>query len=69
MPAAIAAGVCAAVLVEIWVRLAWDDSRGKPGFFLSDPVKGQRLASSYDGWFAGVPAHTNALGFRDTREY
>lgn len=63
------AAIFAALLVEMWVRSAWDESRGKPGFFLSDPVRGQRLASNYDGWFAGVPAHTNSLGFRDTREY
>lgn len=69
LPAAIAAAVVAAVAIEIFVRLAWDESRGRPGFFLSDPVRGQRLAANYDGWFAGVPAHTNALGFRDSRNY
>ena len=67
--ATVVAAVFAAMLVEIWVRISWDDSRGRPGFFLSDPVRGQRLAANYDGWFAGVPAHTNSLGFRDTREY
>jgi hypothetical protein len=67
--AAAVATVVSLIGIEIWVRSAWDDSRGRPGFFLSDPVRGQRLASNYDGWFAGVPAHTNALGFRDTREY
>ena len=69
---AIAAGVAGGVsliAIEIWVRSAWDESRGRPGFFLSDPVRGQRLAANYDGWFAGVPARTNSLGFRDTREY
>jgi hypothetical protein len=30
---------------------------------------GQRLMPGYDGWFAGVPVHTNSLGFRDSREY
>ena len=69
LPAAMVAVVVAAVAVEIFVRLSWDDARGTPGFFLSDPVLGQRLAANYDGWFAGVPAHTNALGFRDTRNY
>ena len=63
------AGVLSLIAIEVWVRSAWDESRGRPGFFLSDPVRGQRLASNYDGWFAGVPAHTNSLGFRDTREY
>ena len=61
--------VIGALAIEIWVRMAWDSSRGTPGFFLSDPVRGQRLAANYDGWFAGVPAHTNALGFRDSRNY
>jgi len=63
------AGVVCAIAIEIWVRSTWDESRGRPGFFISDPVLGQRLAANYDGWFAGVPAHTNSLGFRDTREY
>ena len=63
------AGLASMIAIEIWVRAAWDDSRGRPGFFLSDPVLGQRLPAGYDGWFAGVPAHTNSLGFRDTREY
>jgi len=71
---AVAVATCVAtfislVAIEIWVRMAWDESRGTPGFFLSDPVLGQRLAANYDGWFAGVPARTNSLGFRDIREY
>lgn len=69
LPATLAAMLVAAIAIEIWVRLAWDESRGRPGFFVSDPVLGQRLASNYDGWFAGVPVHTNALGFRDPRNY
>lgn len=69
LPATLVGLLLGAIAIEIWVRAAWDDSRGKPGFFLSDPVLGQRLAPNYDGWFAGVPAHTNTLGFRDTREY
>ena len=63
------AGLVSLIAIEIWVRSAWDESRGRPGFFLSDPVRGQRLAANYDGWFAGAPAHTNSLGFRDTRDY
>jgi lysophospholipase L1-like esterase len=59
----------AAIAVEAWVRLTWDPRRGAPGFFLSDPARGQRLAPGYDGWFAGVPVRINSLGFRDTREY
>jgi len=68
-PAAVLASLLSALVVEIWVRANWDDQRGTPGFYLSDPVLGQRLAPGYDGWFAGVPVRINALGFRDEREY
>lgn len=57
------------VLIEAWVRVRWDSKRGTPGFFLSDPVRGNRLAPGYQGWFAGVPVRINSLGFRDWREY
>jgi hypothetical protein len=56
-------------MVEIAVRARWDPFRGRPGLFISDPVRTERLSDHYDGWFAGVPVRTNALGFRDTREY
>lgn len=56
-------------LIELWVRMRWDDRQGRPGFFLTDANRGQRLAPGYDGWFAGVPVKINALGFRDRREY
>lgn len=69
LPAIVAALVAAMALVEAWVRLQWDERRGRPGFYLSDPVLGQRLAPGYDGWFAGVPVRINSLGFRDEREY
>jgi lysophospholipase L1-like esterase len=69
IPAMLLAMLAAMVLVEAWVRLRWDPHRGTPGFYVSDPVLGQRLAPGYDGWFAGVPVHINALGFRDTRDY
>lgn len=69
LPAVIVAVVMSAALVEIWVRLSWHERRGEPGFYLSDPVLGQRLAPGYTGWFAGVPVRTNSLGFRDDREY
>lgn len=61
--------VVAMVLIEAWVRLRWDDTKGTPGFFLTDAVRGQRLAPGYDGWFAGVPVRINTLGFRDRRNY
>jgi len=55
--------------VEAWVRLTWDPKKGRPGFFVSDPERVERLAPNYDGWFAGVPVHINSLGFRDPRDY
>lgn len=67
--AAIVAAVLSAIAVELWVRMSWDDRRGHPGFYLSDPVLGQRLSPGYEGWFAGVPVRINALGFRDQRDY
>ena len=59
----------AAIGIESWVRLSWDETRGMPGFYVSDPVLGIRLNPGYDGWFAGVPARINTLGFRDNRDY
>lgn len=55
--------------LEAWVRVRWDEKRGTPGLFVSDPVRGEKLAADYTGWFAGVPGRLNRLGFRDTREY
>ena len=69
LPAGLISGLLFAILIEVWVRLSWDEKKGTPGFFVSDPVRGQRLGENYDGWFAGVPVHTNSLGFRATREY
>ena len=69
LPATIVAGLVSVMLVETWVRLQWDEKRGTPGFFLADPVRGNRLAPGYRGFFAGVPVHINSLGFRDSREY
>jgi hypothetical protein len=69
VPALFAAGLVAASGVEVWVRATWDARQGRPGFFLSDATRGQRLAPGYDGWFAGVPVHINSLELRDPREY
>jgi hypothetical protein len=69
VPALIVAGVALAAAVEVWVRATWDPHKGRPGFFLSDARRGQRLAAGYDGWFAGVPVHINGLELRDSREY
>ena len=69
IPVFVAAMVVVAAGVEVWVRLRWDPKNGQPGLFLSDPVRGQRFAANYDGWFAGIPVHINNLGFRDPRDY
>jgi len=69
LPASVIALVIVAAGIEAWVRLRWDPKNGQPGLFISDPVRGQRLAANYDGWFAGVPVRTNNLGFRDPRDY
>ena len=63
------AAVVSVVLIEAWVRNSWDETRGTPGFYVSDPVRGQRLRTGYRGWFAGVPVEVNGLGFRDRRDY
>jgi hypothetical protein len=55
--------------IEVWTRATWNPKRGKPGFYLSDPIRHQRLAPNYRGWFGGVPVRINSLGFRDSREY
>jgi len=69
VPAALVGVLVAQGAMELWVRARWDPRRGRPGFFLSDPIRGQRLAAGYDGWFAGVPVHINSLELRDPREY
>ncbi len=69
VPAGAFAALLAVIIVEMWVRWSWDERRGRPGFYVSDAVLGQRLAPNYDGWFAGVPVKINALGFRDDRDY
>jgi hypothetical protein len=69
VPALLVVVAVVAGAVEVWVRASWDARKGVPGFFVSDPVRGQRLAANYSGWFAGVPVHINSLELRDTREY
>jgi lysophospholipase L1-like esterase len=69
VPALLVSVVLSMIGIELWVRWRWDDRRGTPGFYISDPVVGQRLTPGYDGWFAGVPVRINSLGFRDARDY
>jgi hypothetical protein len=68
LPATVLSGVLVACLIEAWVRLTWDPHMGTPGLFISDPVRGQRLAPGYTGWFAGVPVRINNLGLRDDHD-
>lgn len=67
--AAVLAALVLGTAVEAWTRAHWNERKGTPGFFLSDPVRIQRLAPGYRGWFGGVPVRINQLGFRDNREY
>jgi GDSL-like lipase/acylhydrolase family protein len=69
LPVAVVTTLVLALAVEVWVRVTWNQKRGTPGLFLVDPVRGQRFAPNYTGWFAGVPIHINNLGFRDPRDY
>jgi hypothetical protein len=69
LPATLLAGAVLVLAIELWVRTHWDYSRGTPGFYESDAIRGQRLSAGYHGWFAGVPVEVNALGFRDNRQY
>jgi lysophospholipase L1-like esterase len=68
LPAAVMAAALMVLAIEGWVRAAWDEKRGTIGFLVSHPTRGQRLGYNYDGWFAGVPVRTNALGFRSDRQ-
>jgi hypothetical protein len=69
LPATLITGVVLMAGIEVWVRASLDPLRGTPGFFLGDPMRRQRLAPNYTGWFAGVPVHINSLELRDDREY
>ena len=69
LPALLVALAVLAACVEVWTRARWDPRQGTPGFFLPDPVRGQRLAAGYTGWFAGVPVKINQLELHDDREY
>ncbi len=68
LPATVVSGLFVAGLIEAWVRTTWDPRMGTPGLFISDPVRGQRLAPGYTGWFAGVPVRINNLGLRDDHD-
>jgi len=69
LPATLVTSVLLMAGVEVWVRATFDPLKGRPGFFLGDPTRRQRLSANYTGWFAGVPVHINSLELRDDREY
>jgi predicted small integral membrane protein len=69
LPAMFAALLVLLAGLELWTRARWNPRMGRPGFFLSDAMRGQRLAAGYVGWFAGVPVQINSLELRDSREY
>ena len=69
LPVFLGTALLLAACVELGVRWSWDPSRGRPGLFVADAARIEKLSAGYDGWFAGVPVRTNALGFRDDREY
>jgi hypothetical protein len=69
VPACLVGVLLLAAGAEVWVRWRWDPRRGTPGLFLADPVRQQRLAPDYRGWFAGVPILINNLGLRADRDY
>ena len=68
VPAIALTAVVLAGAVEAWARATRAPNQGTPGLFEPDPVRRIRLAPDYDGWFAGVPVHTNRLGLRDDRD-
>ena len=45
VPAAAVMAIVMAAAVEVWVRATWKPRKGRPGFFLTDAVRGQRLAA------------------------
>ncbi|MBI4354494.1 MAG: hypothetical protein HY595_04590 [Candidatus Omnitrophica bacterium] len=61
--------VCATLLLELGIRLTWDQRQGVPGLVLGHPTRVELLAPNYRGYFAGQPLRTNNLGFRDNRDY
>ena len=52
--AAVLAVVISALAVEAWTRATWKPLKGVPGFFLSDPMRIQRLAAEGVGSFLEV---------------
>jgi len=40
LPATLLAGAVLVLAIELWVRTHWDYSRGTPGFYESDAIRG-----------------------------
>jgi lysophospholipase L1-like esterase len=69
IPVTVISVVVLALLVEIVVRVTWDEKKGRPGFFIRSVTRVEMLSPNYSGWYGGVPVKINRLGFRDPREY
>src|SRR5215203_5810991 len=57
------------LLVEIGLRMTWDEKKGRPGFFIRSDTRLEMLSPNYAGWYDGAPVKINNLGFRDPRDY
>jgi lysophospholipase L1-like esterase len=69
LPVVVVSLIILAVIVEIVVRVTWDEKKGTPGFFIRSDTRLEQLSPNYSGWYGGVPVRINNLGFRDPRDY
>lgn len=69
VPITVITVIALALLVELAVRVTWDEKKGRPGFFIRSETRLEMLSPNYSGWYGGVPVKINNLGFRDPRDY
>ncbi len=69
IPVTVISVLVLALLVEIAIRVTWDEKKGRPGFFIRSDTRLEMLSPNYSGWYGGVPVRINNLGFRDPRDY
>jgi hypothetical protein len=69
IPVTVISVLVLALLVEIVIRVTWDEKKGRPGFFIRSDTRLEMLSPNYSGWYGGVPVRINNLGFRDPRDY
>lgn len=69
IPVTVISVLVLAALVEVAVRVTWDEKKGRPGFFIRSDTRLEMLSPNYAGWYEGVPVRINNLGFRDPRDY